>query len=388
MKILHLITDHQVIERTLGIYEEVFPGCNDVLVFGKDRKSFKRLKNDYTGKIVNYGNLKEIVSKYDFSDITHVISHYMSMDKIDFIKMIPENIHVCWEIYGFDLYNQFLEPMGYKNHYTNPVLYGKRPFFRKNFGGLLRVLSTVKSILLGRNSSYLLKCQKKKQFDYICNRINSIQYCCGYDAKFVRDYIKRDIPSYEIFNYSLDEVLGELRGAAFIEGKDILIGNSASFSNNHLYVLNYLQKIDIPEDARIIMPLSYGGIGKYADDVERIYKKAYPTQLKTLRSYIPLHEYNKMFLGLKAMFLPAWRQEQQGTAIMGFYFGVKVFMAERNPLYKWFVDCGFIVFSFETMTSEDLNTPLTLEEKLHNRQLVDVHYSDEGFKERLRSNII
>lgn len=388
MKILHLITDHQVIERTLGIYEEVFPGCNDVLVFGKDSKSFKRLKNDYTGKIVNYGNLKEIVSKYDFSDITHVISHYMSMDKIDFIKMIPENIHVCWEIYGFDLYNQFLEPMGYKNHYTNPVLYGKRPFLRKNFGGLLRVLSTVKSILLGRNSSYLLKCQKKKQFDYICNRINSIQYCCGYDAKFVRDYIKRDIPSYEIFNYSLDEVLGELRGADFIEGKDILIGNSASFSNNHLYVLNYLQKLDIPEDSRIIMPLSYGGIGKYADDVERIYKKVYPAQLKTLRSYIPLHEYNKMFQDLKAMFLPAWRQEQQGTAIMGFYFGVKVFMAERNPLYKWFVDCGFIVFPFETMTSEDLNTPLTLEEKLHNRNLVDVHYSDEGFKERLRSNII
>lgn len=388
MRILHLITDHQVIERTLAIYEEVFPGCNDVLVFGKDNQSFKRLKNDYTGKVVNYDNMKDMVSKYDFSNITHVISHYMSMDKIDFIKLIPQNIHVCWEIYGYDLYNQFLEPLGYKNHYTDPVLYGRNPFLRKNFGGLLRIVSTIKNRLLGKHSSYLLTSQKKKQFSYICNRINSIQYCCSYDALFVQDYVKRDIPSYEVCNYSLLEVLGDLNGVNFFEGKDILIGNSASFSNNHLYVLNYLKGFDIPKDSKIIMPLSYGGNTKYADEVQATYKQYFSEQLEPLRSYMPLHEYNKIFLRLKAMFLSAWRQEQIGTAIMGFYFGVKVYMSERNPMYKWLKDCGFIVFPFEQMSREDLQIPLTIEEKSHNRKLVEERYNDERIKEVFRSNII
>ena len=33
MKILHLIIDHQVIERMLGVYENVFPYHNDVIIF-------------------------------------------------------------------------------------------------------------------------------------------------------------------------------------------------------------------------------------------------------------------------------------------------------------------------------------------------------------------
>lgn len=387
MKILHLITDHQVIERTLGIYEEVFPGCNEAIVFHASDKPFKRLNNDYTGRVVNYGNMKDFVRNYDFTNVTHVISHYMSMDKIDFIKLIPNNIHVCWEIYGFDLYHQFLESLGYNNHYTDPILYGKYPFLRKYFGSILKVLSTSKNLIIGKHKTYQLDCQKRKQFKYICDRINSIQYCCGYDAKYVRDYAKRDIPSYEIFNYSLDEVLGELKDVEFFDGKDVLIGNSASFSNNHLYVLQYLRKIDLPDEIKIIMPLSYGGNIKYADDVETTYRQYYKKQLMTLRSYIPLHEYNKMFLRLKTMFLPAWRQEQQGTAIMGFYFGVKVFMAERNPLYKWFVDLGFIVFPMEKMTNEDFTAPLSLEEKKKNRTLVETHYCDEMMKVNLRTYI-
>lgn len=380
MKILHLITDHQVIERTLGVYEEVFPGCNEVLVFSVDG-NFKRLKNDYKGKIVNYGNMKEIVKHYNFSDITHVIAHYMSMDKIDFIKMLPPNIHVCWEVYGYDLYHQFLEPIGYNFFYINPLKYERHGFLRKNFKTLFNLLATLKGY------KHRFTFQKNKQFKYITNRIDSIQFCCGYDAEYIKELSHRDIQSYEIFNYSLNEVLGDLRGTDFSKGEDILVGNSASFSNNHLYALDFLKTIEISPITKIIIPLSYGGTKEYADDVEGAYKNYYSGQVETLRSYIPLHDYNHNFLRIKAMFLPAWRQEQQGTAIMGFYFGVKVFMAERNPLYKWFVDCGFIVFPIEKVTSADLNTPLTLEEKIKNRNLVEERYNEERIKELFKKNI-
>ncbi len=381
MRILHLITDHQVIERTLGVYEEVFPSCNEVLVFGDGDKPFNRLKGDYKGRIVNFRNLKRFASNYDFSEITHVISHYMSMDKIDFIKLIPENIPVCWEVYGSDLYNQFLESRGYKIFFTSPFKYESHGFLRQHARGLFHFLATLKG------HKYCFDFQKNKQFRYIASRIDSIQYCCGYDAEYVKEFAGRNIHSYEIFNYSLNEVLGELKGSDFSSGDDILVGNSASFSNNHMYILNCLKQIDIPKHTKLIIPLSYGGSKKYANDIEAIYKEEYPNQIETLRDYIPLHEYNKYFMRLKSMILAAWRQESQGTAMMGFYLGIKVYMSEKSPLYKWFVDCGFAVFPIEKATSVSLCTPLALEEKKKNRSLVVERYNEDRIKEIFKKNI-
>lgn len=382
MKILHLITDHQVIERTLRVYEETFPGCNDVLVFYGSNTPFKHLEKDYKGKIVNYDNIKEIAGNIDFSNVTYVIAHFMSMDKIDFIKLIPENIHVCWEIYGYDLYNQFLEPQGLKLYYTDPRKYGTLPFLRTYFGDILNLYAALRGV------KYRLKRQIRKQFKYICNRINSIQCCCGYDAKFITDYIKRDIPSYEVFNYSLTEVLGELRGIDFFVGSDVLIGNSASFSNNHLYTLTYLKKIKMPSSAKLIVPLSYGGTPEYSNDVESAYKRLFPTHVEVLKEYMPLHDYNKIFLRLRSIILSAWRQESQGTAMMGFYLGIKVFMSARSPLYKWFVECGFIVYALEALTEDELFTPMSIEQKVINRKLVVDRYNEEKIKEIFKTNIL
>lgn len=385
MKILHLISDHQVIERTLGVYEEVFPGCNEVLVFGDEDKQFKRLKGDYKGRIVNFRNLKRFANNYDFSKVTHVISHYMSFDKIDFIKHIPENIPVCWEVYGYDLYNQFLGPRGYELYYTNPQKYDNHQFLRSHFSGLFYLYANLRATIKGYK--YRFSFQKNRQFKYICNRINSIQFCCGYDAEYIKEFSKRDIHSYEIFNYSLNEVLGDLKDSDFSNGDDILIGNSASFSNNHLYILNYLKKIDVPQNIKLIIPLSYGGHEKYINDVENEYKNNYPGQIEILRDYIPLYEYNKYFLRLKAMILSAWRQESQGTAMMGFYLGIKVYMSERSPLYKWFIDCGFSVFPIEKVTSDNFFNPLSLEEKEKNRALVVERYNDDRIKDIFKKNI-
>lgn len=370
MKILHLISDHQVIERTLGVYESIFPECNNVLVFSKN-DNFKRLKNNYSGKIVNKSNLSQVALNYDFSDTKYVIAHYLSMDKIDFIKYVPKHIHVCWEMYGADLYDQFLEPRGYQMYYTSPLSFDKYGFYKKYFSFFYKCAHYLKF-----RDKYIFNHQIKRQYDYISQRVNSLQYCCGYDAQFVENYSRRSIHSYEIFNYSLTTVLGELKDINFYNGKDIMVGNSASFSNNHLYVLNYLKEANLPSSIKYILPLSYGGNQRYADFVEQNYRRAFDGQIEVYRDYIPLHEYNKTFLRLNAVILAAWRQESQGTAIMAFYLGIKVIMSEKSPLYKWFVDCGFSVFTIENVSSNDYLEPLSLELKKKNREIVLQRYSE------------
>ena len=120
MKILHLIIDHQVIERMLGVYENVFPYHNDVVIFSLTT-DFKHLRKYKECPVILRNQGRKEGKVFDFSSYTHIIAHYLTMDMIDFIKSAPIDVHVCWEVYGADLYNQFLEPNGFKLYYTDPV---------------------------------------------------------------------------------------------------------------------------------------------------------------------------------------------------------------------------------------------------------------------------
>lgn len=380
MKILHLINDHQVIERTIGVYEEIFPDQNEVLLFNETNAT-KHLDKYASCTLVTSKNLKHIAQAYDFSNVTHVIAHYMTMEKIDFIKFIPQNVHVCWEVYGYDLYNQFLYPNGYSLYYSDIDAYYKYYFFRKHFKLLFKTAMKIKGYDVYYNW------QLKRQFDYIVRRIDSIQYCCSYDAKYIEDYANRSIPSYEVFNYSLTEVLGDLKDAPYSEGRDILVGNSASFSNNHLYALKFLKTYKLSDDIRFLMPLSYGGIPAYVNDVEKQFENFFSNQVKIIKDYLPLHEFNKIFLQLKSAILPAWRQESIGTIIMCLYLGIKVFMSNKSPLYHCLKEIGFILYELESAVAEDFITCLKEEYQECNRKLVLEHYDEKRIADIFRQNI-
>ena len=64
MKILHLISDHQVIERALDFYDKVFPNKNDVLIF-PDSLPLKHISKRAIYPVVTYENYEEIAKKYD-----------------------------------------------------------------------------------------------------------------------------------------------------------------------------------------------------------------------------------------------------------------------------------------------------------------------------------
>lgn len=379
MKILHLIIDHQVIERTLGVYEKVFPGCNDVLVFS-EKKSPVHLKhlNKYAScMIVTKENVIQTGKAFDFEGYDHVVIHYLIWQMIEFVKLVPTNVKVCWEIYGYDLYNQFLEPLGYKIQQVDS---------KKYLSPKSRLLKSLKLdglyLYLRSGNGMRFNPIRNKLFKQITSRVDSIAVCCTGDAKVLTEYTGREYQVFKAFNYSLHETLGELYGAPFNDAKGIMIGNSASFSNNHLYVLEMMKKFQIG-DANIIMPLSYGGVPQYKDEVMDAYKKEYPGQVNFLLEYMPLHEYNRTFLKIGTMILASWRQESIGTIMMGFYLGIKVFMSNKSPLYQSLEEEGFVVYVIEDATNTNFSVPLTVEQKEHNRNLLLKDYSEEAFEKEL-----
>ena len=150
----------------LGVYENVFPYHNDVVIFSLTT-DFKHLRKYKECPVILRNQGRKEGKVFDFSSYTHIIAHYLTMDMIDFIKSAPIDVHVCWEVYGADLYNQFLEPNGFKLYYTDPVRYDKYRVFRRYLPYLFKLALEVKGY------KYQFNFQINKQFKYISHRINS-----------------------------------------------------------------------------------------------------------------------------------------------------------------------------------------------------------------------
>ena len=59
--------------------------------------------------------------------------------------------------------------------------------------------------------------------------------------------------------------------------------------------------------------------------------------------------------------------------------GAKVFIAGRNPVFAWAKGHGLIVFELETITQQELDTPLTADEKVSNRHILSTLYNKKRF---------
>lgn len=382
MKILHLIINHQVMERVLGKYENLFPECNDVLVFTNDG-DLKHLHKYSTRPQITRRSVKKEGKSFDFSGYNYIVAHFLTLEMIDFISFAPSKIHVSWTIFGADLYNQFLKSLGYRLQYSDSSKYASLATKILEFIGFRKLFLF---FYLGIVSQFDFV--NKRYFNKISKRLDSLQISCDCDADLFELYSGRKIMRYKVFAYSLKEVLGDLYNTPFNgDAKDIMIGNSASLTNNHLYVLGFVKGIEL-ENSKIIIPFSYGGVPRYKKDVIEKYEKAFNDNVTFLMDYMPLHEYNKLFTTIKTVVMASWRQESFGTIIMCLYLGIKIYMSEKSPLFSCLKKEGFIIYSIEETNNKRFICPLSNNDKKYNRELLLNKYNDDFFDAELRRQFI
>lgn len=371
--ILHLVTRHHVSNSCLSVFENRLPGQNVILVLGslKNSASLPEVKNSIE---VSEENEKSVVESLDFSIISHVVIHYLTPNNASFVqKYVPEGIPLYWWTYGWDLYGQFLERRGYDLFYTDLT-----PFKPGWPYMVYRFLETYKNRLnfrLGR-----LKGDKYMQTEFL-DRIDGIIPCIPPDYEVACKYLHKNykiVRVHPVGNPPFDE--------EFHDGNVIAIGHSASFTDNHLYALKYLSKIDI-KDSVISLTLSYNiNSYRYLNAVKDRFKNKYKEKVRFIENILSKEDFFKSQNNLKILIIPSWRQEALSNIGSCLLRGVKIFLSKKGPMYKYFLDYGYKVYAIEDITQNEVDTPLTYEEKLHNRKLRLHHVQerrkliDEDFK--------
>lgn len=134
----------------------------------------------------------------------------------------------------------------------------------------------------------------------------------------------------------------------------ILLGNSASISNNHIEALEILKNNDDGKMS-IVAPLSYGSNEKYVNKVVSKGKELFGDRFRPLIEFMPLDEYNEILCDIDIAFFFHDRQEAFCNTLTLLGNGKKVYMRTESTVWDYFKEKNIIVHNSNNVDKDFLD---------------------------------
>lgn len=367
--ILHIAPDEKFISSTYKLFEEVYPSGNEFLLVSKKRN--RKHTRDVPARIVSplyVSNRKfaDSLQKYD-----GIILHYMDPYRMQLVAHAPSDTRFAWIGWGFDYYDLIVED---EDELLLPLTLEA---VKKNS----RYRTIVKNA--GRKVRDALFFDKIDSCDTL-NKIRCFSPVLQEEYEMIIESHPDFKPRYLAWNYGMTRE-SMLVGKA-ITGNDVLVGNSANYTNNHLDAFEILRKVNL-DGRRVICPLSYG----YPWYRRLVMKRGYDLfgdRFIPLTDFMPHAEYINLISSCSDVIMNHLRQQALGNIIAMLYLGARVFLQPRSPSYRFFTRRGGKVFTTDQV-EEEWRTHQCLDEDLvkRNREFVADRLDRDMLKQKTRNLI-
>lgn len=376
---LHITGDDKFIDFFITDIEKLgLVASNDFLVYTVGGRPLKYVKSERIQKITLNSSewevfFKESVQKYD-----RIFIHYFDGVLFHIVKYIPVTTKVIWCFYGNDgfLYfpeNYFLQKLTWR--LSKRITSRNKEIIFKMFYPLY--LLNRKLFLLKRQG--IMKAAFRR-VDYFANYLVT-------DYELIKERMGLNFKHIEVTLTSLETMISmesdRMNNEAIFHGASILIGNSATNTNNHPDIFERLGKLDMA-GRKIYCPLSYGN-DNYAGIIEAAGKEKFGKDFIPLRDFMPLDKYNSILKDCGYVFMNHDRTQGASNVIVSLYNGAKVFLSNKSGLYHFLKKLGVKVFSVQDDINAEGNIfiPLAKEDILRNRKLIYDYYNEQKHEKRL-----
>jgi len=366
--ILHLITDDKFADYAINQFKEIDNTSRFVLVKPTEATTLSYLKGieNVQQLVLNSFEYKEFLKNlHEFSGL--IIHGFFYAWQEEFVLSAPYDLKVAWVCWGGEIYG--------RNEFESGFLAPKTK--------LLHRIKQLKRILKGRSF-------RNPEFLVELKSFNRINFCLT-DMVQEYEFAKRVTNStmrYLWYNYySIEETVGVLQNK-IIQGNNILVGNSCTLTNNHLDAFHLLGQFDL-EDRKIIVPLSYGENWLQKKIIQQGIK-VFRDNFEPLIDFLERDTYNQYICSASIMIMNHYRPQAQGNIITGLWLGAKVYLSNKSMTYSHFKEMDAIVFSIEDelkSTNPTALTPLSNEDREHNRKILMQEYGKENMKSRIQEII-
>lgn len=355
LRILHLIPDDKFLDSAMRMFEEALPGGSTYYVWNRSSEGeIKYIKS--LERIAGYApwgsnGAEEVIARCQRGDFDAVILHsWPNWRYATTLKSFGIPIFLfTWghEIYGYIRQKDYLAETRKAIRRTTPLRAKVRS-----------CASWVKKLILERGRAL----DAFLNVDYICPVIED-------DYMLLKDKYRGRLNTKMLpFSYGIGVDALIARAFARKTGS-IFVGNSETWTNNHLDVFSWLKELGLTN--KVIAPLSYGN----NPTVQKIVIKAgyanFGERFTPWTEFMALAEYWRQVSASSYMVMGHLRQQGVGNIVAGLAVGMKVFLYEANPVYRFLVRNGFAVYSIDaTRTREDFLRPIEDEEVARNRELL------------------
>lgn len=354
LNILHISTDNFFIKSAYRIFEHNYPNQNTIWLFSltKNKNSNTKYKKTFTlSESLNPLFLYRI-SKFDI-----IILHSLELYYYPFILLSSKKIKYIWIGWGYDYYDYI-----YKNPSDLLLKYTKEIKQKCNNKKIFSI-RTLKDILL-----------KPINFIYSIFIIEpTLKKIKSFSPVFIEDYILikeaniiKNLPPYMSWNYGTleDDYIHNVINKK-IDGDSILVGNNATYTNNHFEVFKLLKSfksIDYSK-RKVIVPLSYGK-SCYKNLIKIKGDNIFGASFEPLLKFLPYDEYITKLSSCGYLIMNHKRQQAVGIIILMMYLGSRIFLRNDCSTYLHFKRSGAVINTIEELARDEtlLTTPLTNEE--------------------------
>lgn len=146
--------------------------------------------------------------------------------------------------------------------------------------------------------------------------------------------------------------------------KKILIGNSATPTNQHIEVLENLSHLR-EEDIEIICPLI--GEEEYGKMVKEYGMKVFGEKFKSFTCFLSLEEYMKMLADVDVAIMNHNRQQGLGNILPLLYYGKKVYMKDSISSFRYLKNLGVQVYNVNDIKEKDCSGLVHMDDTVRKR---------------------
>ena len=356
-KIIHVMLDEKFNEMAIRQFESAMPGVHEYWVTAKSISMTK-------SPLIRRCDQDELVKQLRRGDVAGAIFHSLPPDRYPLLEKIDPGITVVWLGWGYDYYALLKHEGEYSRILPKSRTLAKWPAH-------LRVKSKVRSLLSKLKRPGIYDVSSLRRVDYF-SPVLDLEY----------DMVKRHVflnAAYVEWNYGNAEDDLSLPGAGFSEGNNILVGNSASATNNHVELFDEIAKEVNLDGRKIIAPLSYGD-PYYRDRVVEVGEKMFGEAFVPLIDFMPVDQYLATIRSCGFVMMNHLRQQALGNICMAMLMGAKVYLNDGNPLSKWLSQRGAVFGSIDRLDM----LPLTQSEREINSRMINSHWGREVQRDKTR----
>jgi hypothetical protein len=379
-RFLHVLFDDKFLDDAYAAFEAVVPGQSRYVWIEGDRRP--QYLRKFRPERINLAAMLEKQFLAGLRGYDAVFIHYLDEHARFLIDQAPDGVNFVWLGWGGDYYH-LIERLG------RDLLLPRTRALRQQLGGAgvaIRLLDTLRAIPRWRHARARLRLRARRSViapggpgeDALLRGIRFFAPVMPSEFALVAAAVPGFNAQPAVWSYSALTHIGAIRTTEPL-GDAILVGNSATFENNHLDAFELIRGAE--SSRAVVAPFSYGERA-YAEAVERAGRSMFGNRFRPLRTFLGPEEYAAVLQSCSVAVMNHVRQQALGTVILLLLRGMRVFLRRENPILEFFRSEGAHVWPIDDLQDalrRNLGA-LTAAETETNRAIVMKHYGEAALR--------